>query len=87
MLTWGLGGVLLGVALLLLLLNVVARTDRGHAFVLHRTLDALGKNVHGGKLIIGDIDGNLFEGAKVYGLRLQDNQGRAFIVADSAFLH
>jgi hypothetical protein len=87
MLTWGLGGVALGVALLLLLLNVVARTDRGHAFVLHRTLDALGKNVHGGKLVIEDIDGNLFEGAKVYGLRLQDNQGRAFIVADSAFLN
>ncbi|HEX5872325.1 MAG TPA: hypothetical protein VFY65_17975 [Longimicrobium sp.] len=87
MLAWGLGGVALGVALLLLLLNVVARTDRGHAFVLQRTLDALGKNVHGGKLVIGDIDGNLFEGAKVYGLRLQDNQGRAFVVADSAYLN
>ncbi|HEX6371013.1 MAG TPA: hypothetical protein VF006_19000 [Longimicrobium sp.] len=87
MLTWGLGGVALGVALLLLLLNVVARTERGHEFVLQRTLDALGKNVHGGKLLIENIDGNLFEGAKVYGLRLQDNQGRAFLVADSAFLN
>jgi hypothetical protein len=86
MLTWGVGGVVLGVALLLLLVNVVARTDRGREFVLQRTLDALGKNVRGGKLLIERIDGNLFEGAKVYGLRLQDNQGRAFVVADSAFL-
>lgn len=86
MLTWGLGGVALGVALVLLLVNVVVRTDRGREFVLQRTLDALGKNVHGGKLLIERIDGDLFEGAKVYGLRLQDNQGRAFVVADSAFL-
>ncbi|HEX2206606.1 MAG TPA: hypothetical protein VHG93_02930 [Longimicrobium sp.] len=86
MLAWGVGGVALGVALLFLLLNVVARTERGHEFVLQRTLSALGKNVRGGKLLIERIDGNLFEGAKVYGLRLQDNQGRAFIVADSAFL-
>ena len=86
LLTWGLGGVALGVILVLLLLNVVARTERGHEFVLSRTLDLMGKNVRGGKLVIERIDGNLFEGAKVYGLRLEDNQGRAFIVADSAFL-
>lgn len=87
LLTWGLGGVALGVALLLLLLNVVARTQRGHEFVLQRTLDALGGNIRGGKLVIQRIDGNLFEGAKVYGLRLQDSQGRAFVVADSAYLN
>lgn len=85
--TWGLGGVVLGVALLLLLVNVVARTERGHEFVLSRTLAALGKNVRGGTLVVERIDGNLFEGAKLYGLRLQDNQGRAFVVADSAFLN
>ena len=87
LLTWGLGGVALGVALLLLLLNVVARTERGHEFVLSRTLAALGKNVHGGDLLVGRISGNLFEGAKLYGVRLQDNQGRAFVVADSAYLN
>jgi len=86
-LTWGLGGVALGVALLLLVLNIVARTQRGHEFVLGRTLSALGKNLNGGKLIVERIDGNLFEGAKLYGLRLQDRQGRAFVVADSAFLN
>jgi hypothetical protein len=86
-LTWGLGGVALGVALLLLLLNVVARTERGHEFVLSRTLAALGKNVHGGDLLVERISGNLFEGAKLYGVRLVDRQGRAFVVADSAYLN
>jgi hypothetical protein len=84
--TWGLGGVALGVALVLLLLNVVARTERGHEFVLGRTLAAAGNSLNGGKLIVERIDGNLFEGAKLYGVRLQDRQGRAFVVADSAFL-
>jgi hypothetical protein len=82
----GLGGPALGVMIVLLLLNVVARTERGHEFVLQRTLSALGANVRGGKLAIQRIDGNLFEGAKVYGLSLVDNQGRPFVVADSAFL-
>lgn len=85
MLTWGLGGVAVGVLIVLLLLNIVARTQRGHDFVLTRTLAALGKNVQG-DLAIERIDGNLFEGAKLYGLRLTDKQGRAFLVADSAFL-
>jgi hypothetical protein len=84
-LTWGLGGLALGIVIVLLLLNVVARTDRGREFVLARTLDALGKTVHG-KLVIDRIDGNLFEGAKVYGLRLVDDQQRPFVVADSAYL-
>ncbi|HEX8391673.1 MAG TPA: hypothetical protein VF665_04870, partial [Longimicrobium sp.] len=84
--SWGLGGLLLGIGLAVLALNIVARAPRGHKFVLDRTLDALGKNVDGGRLIVARINGNLFEGAKVYGLRLQDNQGRAFVVADSAYL-
>lgn len=84
--TWGLGGVALGVALLLLLLNVVARTERGHEFVLGRTLAAAGNSLNGGKLVVERISGNLFEGARLYGVRLQDRQGRAFVVADSAFL-
>jgi hypothetical protein len=85
LLTWGLGGAALGVLIVLLLLNVVARTERGHEFVLQRTLGALGGRVQG-KLTIGRIEGNLFEGAKVYDLRLVDRQGRPFIVADSAYL-
>lgn len=85
MLTWGLGGVGLGVLVVLLVLNVVARTERGHEFVLARTVDALGKTMHG-KLTIQRIRGNLFEGAKVYGLSLVDAQGRPFVVADSAYL-
>jgi hypothetical protein len=84
-LTWGLGGAAVGVLIVLLVLNVVARTSRGHEFVLQRTLDALSKNVNGA-LVIDSIDGNLFEGAKVYGLRLIDEQERPFVVADSAYL-
>jgi len=84
-LTWGLGGVAVGVLIVLLLLNVVARTERGHKFVLQLTLEALGKNLNG-QLVIDRIDGNLFEGAKVYGLRLVDNEERPFVVADSAYL-
>jgi hypothetical protein len=84
--TWGLGGVALGVALLLLLMNVVARTERGHEFVLGRTLAAAGNSLNGGRLLVERIDGNLFEGAKLYGVRLEDRHRRAFLVADSAFL-
>jgi hypothetical protein len=85
-LAWGLGGAAVGVLLVLLLVNVVARTERGHEFVLGVTLDALGGSIHGGKLVIDRIDGNLFEGAKAYGVRLVDAQDRPFVVADSAFL-
>lgn len=85
LLTWGLGGVALGAMLVLLLLNVVARTERGHTFVLERTLSALGKSMNG-TLTIERIQGNLFEGAKVYGVALVDAEGRPFVVADSAFL-
>jgi hypothetical protein len=85
MLTWGLGGVALGVMIVLLLLNVVARTERGHKFVLERTMGALGKTMNG-TLKVARIRGNLFEGAKVYGLSLVDAKGRPFLVADSAYL-
>src|SRR5215213_5254760 len=83
--TWGGGGILLGLALLVLLANVVARTRAGHRFVLERTLEALGRDIQG-ELNIARIDGNLFEGARLYGLRLVDEQNQPFIVADSAFL-
>jgi hypothetical protein len=86
LLTWGLGGVLLGVALAVLVLNIVARTKTGQEFVLQRTLQALGKNLNGGQLNVVRIDGNLFEGAKLYGISLKDRQGRAFVLADSAYL-
>jgi hypothetical protein len=82
---WGLGGVALGVGLLVLALNVVARSERGHEFVLQRTLDALAPSING-TLSIDRISGNLFEGASVYGLRLEDGEGRSFIVADSGYL-
>lgn len=83
---WGLGGVVLGAALLVLLANVVARTERGHEFVLQRTLDAIAPGIPRGELTVERISGNLFEGANVYGLRLVDDQGRVFLAADSAYV-
>jgi hypothetical protein len=83
---WGLGGVLLGVGLLVLLLNVVARTERGHEFVLEQTLAAIAGGIPRGELTIERISGNLFEGANVYGVRLVDDRGRVFLAADSGYI-
>jgi len=82
---WALGGLLLGVALAFLAANILARSKPGHEWVLKQTLKALGGSIQGGRLTVARIDGNLFEGAKLYGLALRDKQGRAFIEADSAY--
>lgn len=83
--SWALGGLLLGVALAFLAGNIVARTRPGHEFVLRQTLRALGGAIKGGRLTVARVDGNLFQGAKLYGIALRDAQGRAFIEADSAY--
>jgi hypothetical protein len=83
--TWGIGGVVIGAALLVLILNVVARSPRGHEFVLQRTLEAIAPAIRG-ELTIEAISGNLFEGARFYGLRLVDEEGRTFVAADSGYL-
>src|SRR3954470_4142010 len=83
--SWALGGLLLGAALAFLLGNIVARTRPGHEWVLQQTLRALGGSIKGGKLVVTRVDGNLFEGAKLYGITLKDTQGRAFVLADSAY--
>src|SRR6202008_3390201 len=82
---WALGGLLLGAALAFLAGNILARSRPGHKWVLGQTLRALGGAIQGGRLTVERIDGNLFEGAKLYGLALRDLQGRAFIEADSAY--
>ncbi|HEY0035806.1 MAG TPA: hypothetical protein VGB66_03915, partial [Longimicrobium sp.] len=82
---WALGGLLLGMALAFLAANILARTNTGREWVLGQTLKALGGAIHGGGLTVARIDGNLFEGAKLYGVALRDRQGRAFIEADSAY--
>jgi hypothetical protein len=81
---WGGAGLTLGVALAFLLLNLVARTDAGHRRVMDLTLDVIGKGIQG-KLTIQRTRGNLFQGAKIYGLSITDTEGQPFIVADSAF--
>lgn len=85
LLSWLLGGLVLGVALAFLVGNIVARTKPGHEWVLRTTLKALGGSIQGGRLVVARVEGNLFEGAKLYGISLRDTQGRAFILADSAY--
>jgi hypothetical protein len=85
LLSWALGGLLLGAALAFLLANIVARTKPGHEWVLRQTLRALGGSIKGGKLTVARVEGNLFGGAKLYKVVLKDTQGRAFILADSAY--
>lgn len=83
--SWGLGGLLLGVGLAFLAGNILTRTRPGHEWVLRQTLRALGGSIKGGRLTVARVNGNLFEGAKLYGVALRDRQGRAFIEADSAY--
>ena len=83
--SWALGGLLLGAGLAFIVANIVARTKPGHEWVLKQTLKALGGAIGGGRLTVARVDGNLFEGAKLYGVALRDRQGRAFIEADSAY--
>jgi hypothetical protein len=85
LLSWALGGLLLGVVLAFLLANIVARTRPGHEWVLGQTLKAIGGSITGGRLVVARVEGNLFEGAKLYDVSLKDTEGRAFILADSAF--
>ena len=80
---WGVGGLLLGVALAFLVLNLVARTRAGHARILEYTLNALARNVQG-SLDVQRISGNLFEGARLYGVSLTEKDGTPFVLADSA---
>jgi hypothetical protein len=83
--SWAVAGLVLGALLAFLVGNIVARTKPGHEWVLKQTLKALGGSIQGGRLVIGRVDGNLFEGAKLYDISLRDTQGRGFILADSAY--
>lgn len=85
MAAWGGGGIAIGVAIAFLVLNIVARTEFGHERVLRLTLSTLGKSVHGGDLVVRRVAGNLFEGAKLYGVSIRDDEGQPFILADSAY--
>jgi len=85
MASWAGAGLAIGAALAFLFANIVARTRPGHEWVLGQTLRALGGAIKGGKLVVARVDGNLFGGAKLYGISLRDSQGRAFILADSAY--
>jgi len=79
------------VGLLVALLLVVGgsllltRTDAGRERILRLTLNILGGTLHpDAELVIERIDGDLFTGARAYGLTLRDVEGREMVVADSA---
>jgi hypothetical protein len=81
---WAGGGLLMGIGLAFLVLNIVARSRQGHEFVLGYTLRALARNVSGGALNVDRVSGNLFEGARLYGVSIRETDGTPFLVADSA---
>jgi hypothetical protein len=78
-------GIGIGILVAILTVNLMARTRFGHQRILSITLGALGKTINGGQLNIRRAAGNLFQGAKLYGVSLRDSKGEPFILADSAF--
>ena len=82
--SWGLAGVILGLGLAFLVLNIAARSNYGHEQILKYTLRALAGSIDGGTLKVERISGNLFEGARLYGLSLTERDGTPFLLADSA---
>ncbi len=82
-LMWGAGGLVLGIAVAFLVLNIIARTKPGHERILEYTKNALARSVQG-KLEVGRISGNLFEGARLYDISLREFDGTPFLLADSA---
>lgn len=82
---------LVGIVSALLLIVVLAltltRTDAGRERILGITLNVLGGTLHpDAELVIERLDGDLFTGARAYGLTLWDVEGREMIVADSAYI-
>jgi hypothetical protein len=89
----GLGGrgrwLALGIVVALVVAVIVGmlftQTDRGRSQVLAFTLGALGGRLSG-DLEIDYIEGNLFTGARAYGLRLTDLEGAPLAIVDSAYI-
>ncbi|HET6763118.1 MAG TPA: hypothetical protein VFH27_05580, partial [Longimicrobiaceae bacterium] len=82
---WTAAGLATGILLALVAVALLSSTGWGHQKILGVTLRALGKSVNG-KLHVRSVEGNLLRGARLHGVALRDTQGRAFVVADSAYL-
>jgi len=83
---WFLAGLALALTVAAVAVVLVTRTERGREEVLAFTLERLGAGVHG-KLDVARLDGDLFTGAKLYGVALRGEDGEPFVLADSAFLN
>jgi hypothetical protein len=84
---WGpfLGGLIAAVALIAAILLAYTRTELGREKILAITLSTLGGQVNG-TLEMGQLEGGLFTGARIYELALTDPQGRPMVTADSAYI-
>ena len=83
---WLLGGVAIALLVAVAAVLLLTRTERGREEVLELTLKRLGAGLQG-KLDVARLDGDLFTGAKLYGVALRGKNGEPFLLADSAFLN
>lgn len=80
-------GLITAFALIILVAAALTRTDAGRERILSITLNALGGTLHpDAELVIERLDGDLFTGARAYGLTLRDVEGREMVAADSAYI-
>ncbi len=82
---WLLGGFVWAVVLVGLVLALYTRTTWGRERVLAFTMETLGGQLNG-TLRVERLTGNVFTGARLYGISLEDEFGEPFVSADSAFI-
>ncbi len=76
-------GLLTGLVLALIAIQVLTRTSFGHERVRNFALGWLQDQVNG-QVQIGRIGGNLLGGVRLYDFAIRDDEGRTFVAADSA---
>jgi len=82
---WLLGGIVWSLVVVGLLLALYTRTGWGRERILAFTLETLGGQLNG-TLRVERMAGNVFTGAKLYQLTLEDEFGEPFVSADSAYI-
>lgn len=78
-------GVVLALVLGVVTLLLLSRTERGRARILEYTLERLGGQLNG-QLNVQLLEGDLFTGARLYGITLHDPAGEVMVAADSGYL-
>jgi hypothetical protein len=82
---WLLAGAVWSVVVVGLVLALYTRTMWGRERVLAFTLETLGGQLNG-TLRVERLTGNVFTGARLYNLSLEDEFGESLVTADSAFI-